>query len=299
MNTRTTSEQQAAENQLKYEAAKETKRQSQAQKQNAKMTSNLATQILLKNLPPIDRFTGNNEQDPNVWLNDIEDLFEGTKLDKSDRRRLLPMCFGEDVKKWYRSAILSSDYEEFKIQFLKAFTSPAYKLQISAKLVNRRQNNTESVQSYYYDILSLCSRFNPNMAEDEKLVYLLRGLKPSIQQQVIVNNPEDCQELLEQAKRIEATWHIVQQPDETQAEVSIEETTAALRRATISSNNYQTNEPARNSHRPSHHTGRATDEQRNWNYRSQGRQQNRPSSVICYNCNGVGHYAYQCPSHLN
>ena len=209
------------------------------------------------------------------------------------------MCFGEDVKKWYRSSTVSRDYNEFKIQFLKAFTSPAYKLQISAKLANRRQNNTESIQSYYYDILSLCSRFNPNMAEDEKLVYLLRGLKPSIQQQVIVHKPEDCQELLEQAKRIEATSRIVQQQDETPADASSEETTAALRRTTSSPNNYQTNESARYSQRSDHYNGRAAGEQHNSNYRSQARQQTRRSHIICYNCNGAGHYASQCPSHLN
>ncbi|CAF4673345.1 unnamed protein product, partial [Rotaria sp. Silwood2] len=174
------------------------------------MASNLSTHLLLKGSQPIEPFTGAEEQDPLTWLQTIDELFEATKTENNDRRRLLPMYFGDDVKKWYRSENHDSDYDEFKKQFVNAFTSSIHKLKISTKLMNRRQGNDESVQSYYYDILALCTRLNPDMQEDEKILYLLRGLKPSLQQHVIMNEPKKCKDLFEHAKRAEAAALITQ-----------------------------------------------------------------------------------------
>jgi hypothetical protein len=295
VNTRNTSDQQAEENRTQYEASKALKQQKREQR---KMASNLSTQILLKNIPPVDKFTGTKDQDPLTWLQDVEELFDATKTDKSDRRRLLPMCFGEDVKKWYRSVELDVDYDRFKAQFLKAFTSPAYKLQMSTKLINRRQGNSESVQSYYFDIISLCNRFNQHMQEDEKMVYLLRGLKPSIQQRIIINDPQNCQDLLEQAKRIETTVEIVQ-PQESAIDETISETTAALRRTTINTNNRQNNDTSWNNEQYGQYDRQGSQRSYNQNGYSRRRQQSRSSQLICYNCNGAGHYSYQCPHNLN
>ncbi|CAF1251898.1 unnamed protein product [Didymodactylos carnosus] len=212
------------------------------------MTSNLTSQILLKGVQEVEKFTGLDEQDPVTWLQAIEELFETTKTDKNDRRRFLPMYFGADVKKWYRSGEHTNDYDEFKKQFIGTFSSSTQKLKISLKLINRRQENTESIQSYYYDVLSLCTRFNPDMQDEEKMVYLLRGLKPSIQQRVIINNPKQCEDLPEQAKRVEAAAAITQlEPPvaTTTTTDSIEETTAALRRMTINSDNRQNDSQAK------------------------------------------------------
>ncbi|CAF3926513.1 unnamed protein product, partial [Rotaria sp. Silwood1] len=203
------------------------------------MASNLSTQILLKGIQPIELFTAGDEQDPMTWIQSVEELFDATKVDNNDRRRLLPMYFGDDVKKWYRSETLSSDYDEFKQQFINSFTSSVHKLKVSTKLMNRRQGNDESVQSYYYDILALCARFNSNMMEDEKILYLLRGLKPSIQQHVIMSDPKTCKDLFEHAKRAEAAATVSSPSSEQTSTITnelMDETTAALRRTSINQN---------------------------------------------------------------
>jgi hypothetical protein len=303
VSTRTISEEEAAANLQEYEQQLEAKRQ---QKQQANMTSNLSTQLLLKGIQPIEIFNGTEEQDPVTWLQTIDELFDATKTDKNDRRRFLPMYFGEDVKKWYRSGDQNSEYDEFKKQFINAFTSSTYKWKISTKLMNRRQGNDESVQSYYYDVLSLCARYNPNMQEDEKIVYLSRGLKPSIQQQVIIGNPQKCKDLFEQAKRAEAAAAIIQ-PSMTVTSATptedVDETTAALRRISINKNSRRNDQSTWTSKRDSNHRWSQQQQFSNNNYynNNQSRQssQRDPSQLQCYNCNGIGHYAYQCPSHLN
>ena len=269
------------------------------------MSSHVSAQLLLKGIQPIEIFKGSDEQDPITWLQTIDELFDATKVDTNDRRRLLPMYFGDDVKKWYRSEDLSDDYDEFKKQFINAFTSSVYKLKISTKLMNRRQTSNESVQSYYFDILALCTRLNPDMKEDEKILYLLRGLKPSIQQQVIMGDPKLCKDLFEYAKRAEAATAIIQSSpiESTASNDLIDETTAALRRASLKSN-YQQPDPS---------YWRSPTDQRGRNYQwTQNRYDNgyrnnqyeqskrrNSSQIRCYNCHGIGHYASQCPSHLN
>ncbi|CAM4846078.1 unnamed protein product [Rotaria magnacalcarata] len=200
------------------------------------------------------------------------------------------MYFGNDMKKWYRSEEFSSDYDEFKKQFITAFTSSVYKLKISTKLMNRRQSHNESVQSYYCDILSLCARLNPNMQDDEKILYLLRGLKPSIQQQVIMVDPKKCKDVFEHAKRAEAAASMTTSSsvESTTINEAIDETTAALRHISMNSNNRQTDHSKWNS------SINQRDSDRYWSQHryNDGSQNNRYGQFIqkdssrfrCYNC---------------
>ncbi|CAF1512743.1 unnamed protein product [Didymodactylos carnosus] len=128
--------------------------------------------------------------------------------------------------------------------------------------------------------------------------YLLRGLKPSIQQHVIISNPKKCEDLLERAKRVEAAAEITQPqaPVTTTPTDYVEETAAALRRTTL--NNHRNDYSGRNNQRYSNSDRRWSQPYHNNNYARQRNQEVTPR-FVCYNCNGIGHYAYQCLSHLN
>ncbi len=63
------------------------------------MTSNLSTQLSLKGKQPVELFTGADDQDPSTWLQNMDELFDAIQIDKNDRRRLLLMYFGDDIKK--------------------------------------------------------------------------------------------------------------------------------------------------------------------------------------------------------
>lgn len=295
MNTRATSEEQAQANLQRYEVQREEKRL----KRQDKMAINLPTQLLVKGMQPVEQFTGADEQDPVTWLQSIDELFDATKIAKADRRQYLPLYFNDDVKKWYRSEEHPEEYEQFKKKFIDAFTSSVQKLKISTKLMNRRQGNEESVQAYYYDVLALCHRFNPNMQDDEKLLYLLRGLKPSIQQHVIIHGPQQCKDLLEQAKRAEAAAALTQPSSSISTptpNADPEETTAALRRTSFN--------PKDHRNQPRHlRTDRCAQSQQDYQYpnstRSRQFPQRNSTQRRCYTCSGFGHFAYQCPSYLN
>jgi hypothetical protein len=299
VSTKTTSEEQATANLKQYEAKKK-ERQAQRQQQRDNMATNLSTQLLIKGIQPVEIFTGADDQDPLTWLQSMDELFDAIKTEKNDRRRYLPMYFGKDIKKWYRNGEYNMDYDLFKEQFVSTFTSSGYKLKLYSKIINRHQRHDEPVQSYHYDILSLCSKLNHGMSESEKILHLLRGLKPSILQQVMMFDPKTCSDLLEQAKRAEAAAAIIQpQASMTTNNMpeSIEETTAALRRTTIN-NNQQFDNLNQNGQQQSIFNHRQFQSNYNNNLHHH-RQQTGASRLICYNCNGLGHYAYQCPSQLN
>lgn len=268
------------------------------------MASNLPTQLLLKSVQAIDKFTGAVDQDPTDWLQEIDDLFDAGKIDKSDRRRILVTLFGNEVKNWCRSEALSSDYDTFKQEFIKAFTSSGYRLKIYSKIINRRQRSDETAQSYCYDILSLCTKLNPEMPESEKILHLLRGLKPTLLQRVMMYDPASCAELLQYAKRAEVVEEITQ-PLITPVAVSttddIVETTAALRRSAPNMNYSNGSPSGYQSRSPNSQPPRSSSNYGNNNYFRSTRKSRGGTStrVMCYNCNGFGHYSYQCSSNLN
>ncbi|CAF4584237.1 unnamed protein product [Didymodactylos carnosus] len=220
-----------------------------------------------------------------------------------------------------RNGIYDSNYDAFKQKLIDAFTTSSQQLKISSKLMNRHQGLNESVPSYYYDVLSLCTRFNPEMTEKEKVLHLLRGLKPSLLQAVLMFDPSTCDNLLEQAKRAEAATSLAQLSTiTTTTTVETDDTTAAIRRASNSPNSgishpqqpkWDTQDYRRSE--PTYYGGSrpqwSQPQRYNSNYSSNNYQNYsqprrttfRPasSSFKCYNCGGIGHYSYQCPSHLN
>jgi hypothetical protein len=67
----------------------------------------------------------------------------------------------------------------------------------------RKQGAEETTREYYYDVLDLCRRVNPRMAEAEKLKCPWRGLKPSVIEKHWSLKPTTCDGFLEEVKRLE------------------------------------------------------------------------------------------------
>ena len=169
------------------------------------MLTSLSTQIILKGMQPLEPFRGTDEQDVTSWLIDLEELFDAAKQKPEERLAIAPTYLAGDAKQWYRVRGPYEVWADFKTALVAAFTSSAHQLKTSSQLYNRRQGPAESVQSYYFDFMRLCTRLNHNMPADERLLHLMRGLKPSLAQTIIMFNPRDCSELLEHGKRAEAT----------------------------------------------------------------------------------------------
>ena len=194
------------------------------------MFNSLPTQILLKGMQPLEPFRGSEAQDVLSWLIDLDELFDAAKQKPEERLSIVPTYLAGDAKQWYRLNGPYDSWPEFKNALGTAFTSSAHHLTNSAQLYNRRQALNESVQTYYFDVMRLCSRLNPDMPTNERLLHLLRGLKPSLAQTLIMLNPQTCSELLEQGKRAEAASILSQSTasSPTVADTDNHETVAAI-----------------------------------------------------------------------
>jgi hypothetical protein len=195
------------------------------------MLNSLPTQILLKSMQPLEPFRGSDDQDVTSWLTDLEELFDAAKQKPEERLTIVPTYLAGDAKQWYRVRGPSDSWPDFKRALVNTFTTSAHQLKTSAQLYNRRQALNESVQAYYYDVMRLCTRLNPEMPSNERLLHLLRGLKPSLAHTIIMLNPSDCSELLEYGKRAEAAAFISQTATSSSlpCETVTAETSAAIR----------------------------------------------------------------------
>ncbi|KAK4013237.1 hypothetical protein OUZ56_025471 [Daphnia magna] len=70
-----------------------------------------------------------------------------------------------------------------------------------AKLRDRKQGMEQRMIDYYYRVLDLCRRVDPNMGEAVKLGHLWRGLKPSVLKKLWSLKPGTCEEFLQEVKR--------------------------------------------------------------------------------------------------
>ncbi|KZS21181.1 Uncharacterized protein APZ42_011952 [Daphnia magna] len=65
---------------------------------------------------------------------------------------------------------------------------------------DRKQGIEESTIEYFYDILDLYRRVEPNMTKATKLAHLWKGLKPSLLEKLWSLKPNSCDEFLQEIK---------------------------------------------------------------------------------------------------
>ncbi|CAF1447707.1 unnamed protein product, partial [Didymodactylos carnosus] len=141
----------------------------------------------------IEQFSGANAQDPENWVSDLNDAFDGGDTKEDRRRKLLPSYLGGNAEAWYRQNqedLADRNWSEIQQELIKQFTTALAKPTAFNELVNRRQGVKETVDTYYYLVLTLCAKFNPKMSVEDKLMHLQRGLRQSFKQAVAMALPK-------------------------------------------------------------------------------------------------------------
>ena len=135
-------------------------------------------------------------------------------LGDNELRDNVELSFSGAALKWYTykeaAGQLSAEWRDqggppivpgVRTQILAQLT-PVNQMQFNeAKLRDRKQGIEERTIEYYYDVLDLCRRVDPNMGEAAKLGHLWRGLKPSVLERLWSLKPGTCEEFLQEVKR--------------------------------------------------------------------------------------------------
>src|SRR5579859_5638152 len=100
-------------------------------------------------------------------------------------------------------------WEQFKTDFIAAFPSTSSPYQLANQLKERKMVPTESMEAYYYSILELINRVDPEMVESRKITTIISGLPEHIVQSMSMSLPTTLTDL--KTKILSVSQHSVGQ----------------------------------------------------------------------------------------
>lgn len=150
-------------------------------------------------------FKGTPEESVTEWVTCYEHVASLNTWDGDTKVKFLYLALEGDAKKWYTTQILTGAPDSWAAWAarIKTCFSSRHAAEIAhLRLQNRVQLPSESPEQYYYDVMQLCARLDPAMAEEDRLRHLLRGLCPSTMEKIVISNPSTCAEFLQILQRI-------------------------------------------------------------------------------------------------
>lgn len=151
-------------------------------------------------------FSGDDNQDPEYWLKEFKRvaLFNGW-----DEMMCLANTYfflAGTAKLWFENnEDQFTNWDIFEKGLCSAFgEGPKLRKQAEEKLKGRVQKTGETTQSYIQDVLSLCFRVDPNMAEDEKIAQLMKGIAEKTYQALITKEIDSTNDFIHWCLKIEA-----------------------------------------------------------------------------------------------
>ena len=153
------------------------------------------------------------KDDVEDYLNHFTYISNCNNWDPNLQRMRLPAHLRGVAELWYteftkqykdkNGSLTGLTIDEIYAGLRDAFRPKNYQSMTQTALICRHQGLGESVADYYYDIMRLCNKMNPNMTEGEKLTHVMRGLKSGMLEKVLVLEPKNCLDLLGKLRSIE------------------------------------------------------------------------------------------------
>ena len=133
---------------------------------------------LAKLLPTVENFSNDTEQDAVEWLSMFELWTQMSNLTKPEKCIFLLARLQGPAKDWQNTLTdeIRMNWDVLLPQFKAAFLGDENKQRYSRLLKERRQGEDEPVMAYYWAMLKLIKRSNPNMDEQSKIACFSDGL---------------------------------------------------------------------------------------------------------------------------
>lgn len=161
-------------------------------------------QILKEKISNIRRFAGNKYEDVDEWIQNIEHDFSSTLVSDGIKMKLIPKGLTNDAKSWFeQNKHRIASWDIFKTEIKDRFQSSLYKDEKFIQLRERKQQPKETGQQFIDAMEKLCFQVNHSMSEQEKMLHIKAGLKPSLKEKVFEKQPESMQRLRQLVKRVE------------------------------------------------------------------------------------------------
>lgn len=146
-----------------------------------------------------DIFSGTDEKDVEDWLESYERASNTNKWDDTQKLNNAMFYLSGVAKLWFRNheADLRT-WARFKTSIADVFGRPGVrKLRAEQRLRSRSQQTGETFTSYIEDIVDLCRRVNPTMAEGDKVRHIMKGISDDAFHMLLSKSPDTVSQVIE------------------------------------------------------------------------------------------------------
>lgn len=163
--------------------------------------------------PP--KFRGSLEENVEEYLQSFERIAKANAWTAEKKLVILPCYLECAALKWYENLERAEGdvltWATVKDKMKSAFQSIAWEEQMEYKLRMRMQGEDEQVESYIQDVLNLCSKLDEGMSERCKIKHVLRGLKPSLLEKVMIMENDTLDNLLSNIRKVQTARYMAGQ----------------------------------------------------------------------------------------
>ena len=263
--------------------------------------------------------------DIDEWLDHFNYIAKCNHWNEALQLSRIPVYLKGTAELWFSdfSRLAAESLEKLSMDLVfnglrEAFRHKNFRSMNQSQLICRVQGLNEPIHQYYYDMMRLCHRVNPLMAESEKLTHIMRGLKSTILEKVLVLEPKDCKDLLSKSKSVEEAEYLANSRpsynyfllqdrdklDENSQNQSPNQSLSQSQTNPQSTNNPNEMQELCNALKAIiGRIGSRYQQRKPWQNGNRN-DQRRPSRTIdgrpvCYTCNIAGHYSTSCPLNTN
>ncbi|UYV84620.1 hypothetical protein LAZ67_X002854, partial [Cordylochernes scorpioides] len=154
-------------------------------------------------IPPT--FSGQSAQDPQKWIKMFERVAKYNKWNETQSLANVVFYLEGTAAQWFdNNEDIINSWTQFKTDLCEVFgQKEELTRRAEMTLKTRAQKPGETTESYIQEILSLCSRVNPEMEEEEKVGHLMEGIAEDFYQALIVKDPTIVDELVKFCRQLE------------------------------------------------------------------------------------------------
>ncbi|XP_077551730.1 uncharacterized protein LOC144165829 [Haemaphysalis longicornis] len=154
-------------------------------------------------------FRGAPTEDPDEWLEKQERVRIFNRWEDEENFRYVFFYLEDAARTWFEnheSAL--TDWTQFKSEFLRTFRTVVRKERAALLMETRTQHPNEGVVIFVEEMKRLFCRADPDMTEEKKLRFLMRGVKQQLFACFVRNPPKSMAELVTEAAAMEKTLEI-------------------------------------------------------------------------------------------
>lgn len=235
------------------------------------------------------------------WLQDYEFCAKVNGWTEQTKAARFPAFLAESARNWYAVAILNTIHERsfatIRQQFLLVFMPHSTKTTIANELDCKLQRAEEPVSNFIMDMRLLCLEYDGRMCEEEIVDKIRRRVLNKFEPQLSLANPRTISDLL-------TTCLLLEDGMKTRDKNNLASVVYKDTKCYSCNKLGHLSKDCRS--RPTS-SGHRTQARGRGDNKKNDSQQYRPSdrhktdnrlkkTTTCYNCNGAGHYARDCPS---